>query len=60
MAQLVKHPTSAQVRGFDTHVGLCADSLEPGACFDSVSLSVSAPPLLVLCLCLYLSKMNKH
>ena len=36
------------VRGFKPQVGLCADSSEPGACF-CVSLSISAPPLLVLC-----------
>ena len=33
------------VRGFEPHIGLCADSSEPGACFwFSVSFSLSAPP----------------
>ena len=44
-------------REFEPHVGLCADSSEPGACFGfCVSLSLSGPPPLVLCL----SKVNKH
>ena len=60
VTQSVKHPTSAQghdlrVREFKPHIGLCAQSLDPGS--DSVSPSLSAPPLLVLCLCL--SKINK-
>ena len=40
------------VHGFEPRVGLCADSqsLEPVS--DSVSPSFSAPPLLMLCLCL--------
>ena len=39
------------VRGFMTHAGLCADSLEPGDCFGfCVFLSLSVPPLLMLCL----------
>ena len=44
------------VREFQPHVGLCADSssLEPAS--DSVSLSLSAPPLLTLCLSLSLSQ----
>ena len=42
------------VRGFEPHVGLCADSSEPGAASDSVSFSVSPP----LTLCLSLSKIN--
>ncbi|XP_053060453.1 mediator of RNA polymerase II transcription subunit 27 isoform X2 [Acinonyx jubatus] len=36
------------VRGFEPHVGLCADSLAPAS--DSVSPSLSAPPPLTLCL----------
>ena len=43
------------VCGFKPRVGLCADSSEPGDCFGfRVSLSVSAPPLLMLCLSLSL------
>ena len=42
------------VCGFEPHARLCADRLEPGACF-RFCLSLSAPPLLML----YLSKMNK-
>ena len=38
------------VREFETHVGLCADTLEPGAAKNSVSPSLSAPPLPMLCL----------
>ena len=38
------------VHGFETCVGLCADSAEPG--WDSVSLSLSAPPLCILSLSL--------
>ena len=38
---------------FEPHVGLCADTSEPGACFGfCVSLSVSALPPFVLCLSL--------
>ena len=57
MAQLVERLTSAQVM-ISQFVSsrLCAESLEPAS--DSVSPSLSAPPLFVLCL--YLSKMNKH
>ena len=59
VAQSVKHPTSAQVT-ISRFVGsspasgsvLTAQSLEPAS--DSVSPSLSAPPLLALCL----SKMN--
>ena len=41
------------VREFEPRVGLCADRSEPGACFRfCVSISLSAPPLLMLCLCL--------
>ena len=60
MAQLVKHLTSAQViisrfmsSSPTSGSVLTAQSLEPP--WDSVSPSLSAPPLLVLCL----SKMNK-
>ena len=46
------------VREFEPRVGLCADSSEPGASFRfCVSLSLSAPPPLTLCLSL--SKINK-
>ena len=60
MAQSVKHPTWAQVTvsrfvGLSPALGsvLTARSLEPAS--DSASPSLSAPPLLTLCL----SKMNK-
>ena len=43
---------------FKPHVGLCADSAEPAS--DSLSPSLSAPPLLSLSLSLSLSKINKH
>ena len=59
MAQSVEHPTSAQVlisqfAGSSPASGsvLTAQSLEPAS--DSVSPSVSAPPLLTLCLALSL------
>ena len=64
VAQLVKGSTSTQVMFLQfvnsSRVGLCADSSEPGACFalDSVSPSLSAPPLLALSLSLSLK--NKH
>ena len=50
------------VRGFESCVGLCADSSEPGACLRfcvslSLSLSLSAPPG---SLSVSLSKINKH
>ena len=35
-----------EIRGFKPHMGLCGDSLEPGACFRfcvSLSLSLSVP-----------------
>ena len=67
MAQSVKHPTLGQVMNSQL-VGsspvsgsvLTARSLEPAS--DSVSPSLSDPPLLTLCLsvCLSLSKTNKH
>ena len=45
---------------FKPRVGLCADSLEPGACFGfwvSISLSLSlCPSLLVLCLSISVSQ----
>ena len=41
-------------------MGLCADSWEPGACFGfCLSLSLCAPPLLLLTLCLSLSLKKK-
>ena len=40
------------VRGFETRVGLWADSSEPGAASASVSPPPSAPPQLALCLSL--------
>ena len=47
------------VHEFKSHVRLCADSSELGACYGfCVSLSLSAPPLLMLCLSF--SKINKH
>ena len=65
VAQLVECPTSAQVMisrfmGSSPTSGsvLTAHSLEPA--LDSVSPSLSAPPPLKLCLCLSLSKINKH
>ena len=53
VAQLVECPALAQVMisvcGFEPRIGLCADNLEAGACFEfCVSLSLSAPPLLML------------
>ena len=48
-----------EVSGFEPHVGLCADSSEPEACFGfCVYVSLSARPLLMLSLSL--SKVNKH
>ena len=41
------------VRGFEPHIGLCADSSEPRTCFRFCdSLSLSAPPTPALCLSL--------
>ena len=61
MAQWVKHLTldldagsNLAVCEFEPRVGLCADSVEPA--WDSVSLSLSVPPLPVLSL----SNINKH
>ena len=43
---------------FEPRVGLCADSLEPGACFGfCVSLSLTLPRSCSVSLCL---KINKH
>ena len=64
VAQSVERPTSAQVRisrpvSSSPASGsvLTAESLEPAS--DSVSPSLSAPPLLVLPLAVSLSKVNK-
>ena len=63
MAQLVKHLASAQVMiswslGSSPTYGsvLTAQNLEPAS--HSVSPTLSAPPPLMLCVCL--SNMNKH
>ena len=67
VAQSVKHPTLAQgmiswFMGSSPVSGsmLTAQNLEPAS--DSVSPSLSAPPLLTLCLsvCLSLFKINKQ
>ena len=65
MAQSVERPTLAQVMisrsmGSSPMLGsvLTAQSLEPA--LDSVSPSLSASPLLVFCLSLSLSKVNKQ
>ena len=65
VAQLVEHLTSAQVmisRSVSSSPAsgsvLPARSLEPAS--DSVSPSLSAPPPLMLCLSVSLSKLNKH
>ena len=48
------------VHEFKPHVGLCADSSEPEACFGfCVSLSLCVSPLLAFCLSL-LSIINKR
>ena len=65
VAQLVERPTSAQVmisqfmrsRVMSGSV-LTAGSLE--SAWDSRSPSLSAPPLLMLCVCASLSKINKY
>ena len=65
MAQPVKQPTSAQVM-ISRSVGsspasgsvLTAQSLGPAS--DSVVPPLSAPPLLVLCVCVCLSLKNKY
>ena len=64
VTQLVKHPTldfdsghDLTVREMEFHVRLCADSPEPA--WDSLSLFLSAPPLLVCLFSLFLSlKLN--
>ena len=58
VVQSIEHPTSAQVMisqfvGLEPHVGLCADSSEPGACFGfcfSRSLCLSLTHVLSLSL----------
>ena len=57
MAQLIKNPTldfnsghDLTVNKFQPHIDLCADSTKPA--WDSVSLSLSALPLLTLYLSL--------
>ena len=56
LAQSVKRLTLAHdlaVRGFEPHVGLCADGSEPGACFGfCVSPSLSPSPAHALSLSL--------
>ena len=48
------------VREFEPYVELCADSSEPGACFEfCVSLFLSATPPLMLCLSLSLRNKQK-
>ena len=50
VAQLVECPNfglghNLTVRAYEPHIGLCTDSLEPGACFGfCVSLFLFAPP----------------
>ena len=65
MAPSVERPTSAQVMisrfmSLSPASGsvMTAQSLEPA--LDSVSPSLSAPPLLTLCVSLSVSKINKH
>ena len=49
------------VHGLEPHMGLCADSSEPGACFRfCVSLSLCPSFCLSFSLPLSLSKINKH
>ena len=57
VAQLVKHPTSAQVvisrfMGSSPTSGSVLTAQSPEPVSDSVSPSLSAPPLLMVCLCL--------
>ena len=57
MAQLVEHPTSAQVMisqfmGSSPTSGSVLTAQSPDPASDSVSPSLSAPPLLALCLSL--------
>ena len=66
MAQVIERSTldfgsghDLTVRGFKPRVRLCADSLEPGACFGfCVSLSLSLPLPCSHALSLSLSKLN--
>ena len=70
VTQLVKPLTSAQAMilrsiEFEPHVGLCADSSEPGACFEfCVSISLCPSHAHALCLpvsvSVSLAKINKH
>ena len=57
VAQSVKHLTGSGndlvVCGFAPHIGLCADSSEPGA-YSGFCVSLSAPPWLTLCFSLSL------
>ena len=64
MAQLAKHLTRGfhsghdlLVREFEPHIRLCSDSVEPA--WDSLSPSLSAPPLLTLLLSLKINKLKK-
>ena len=63
MAQLVKHFNlgvgsghDLTVRGFESHVQLCADGMEPD--WDSVSSSLSVPPLFALSLSAKINKLT--
>ena len=63
VAQSVKHLTldfdsghDLEVRGFEPQVGVCADSVEPAQDSLFLSLSLSAPSLLLLSLSLSPSK----
>ena len=58
VVQLVERPTSAQVMISRFGSTLTAQSLEPAS--DSVSPSLFAPPLLMLCLSLSVSEINKR
>ena len=64
MAQLNIQPNFSShhhltVHEFEPHIGLCADSLEPGSCFRfCVTLSLCPSP--TCSLSLSLSKINKH
>ena len=63
MAQLVKYPTSAQVMiselvGSSPASGSVLTARSPEPASDSVSPSLSAPPLLMLCLSVSQKQMN--
>ena len=67
VAQSVKHPTlncgsgpDLTVRGIEPHVGLCADSAEPAWNSLFLSLSLSAPPPLMLSISASHSLKNKE